>query len=274
MQMLPLERSRPSPFRVWDFFIAFLLANLIAFVAMFVLGFAAVMSVVMAEGAFDPETVLRALESILGSVPENVADFQLAPRAFWVAAYTTWVGMFIGIWAVGRMRRATLPDFGLPIEPRHARGALWGLAGYGGLVVYSLILSGLGVDAPVQGVAQAISDSSEPVTMVLAVLGAGVLAPLTEELLYRGVLQGALRRRLAPAPAILITSAIFAVSHYQAGTPIIALVGVILLPIFAISLLFGWLTERDDGSIGRAFFAHAAFNSLQVMLLFTGAVGV
>jgi membrane protease YdiL (CAAX protease family) len=252
MQRAPLNRPTESPFRAWDFLIVFGIS--LAFSV-----FGAIVLFVVAP----PQ--LPSGEMDVGSLAAYLAE----SGAFWALAYAQWIGTFIGLGVVGAIRRAKATDFGLPIEASDLRGAAWGFGALGVLILFGVLLDTLGVEVPVQEVAGAIAASEGPLLMLAAVLGAGVMAPITEELLYRGVLQGALRRRFPPVTAIALTSAVFAVTHVQGGS-LALVVGVLLVPIFALSLLLGWLVERDGGRIGRAFFAHAAYNSVQVLLLFSG----
>ena len=60
-------------------------------------------------------------------------------------------------------------------------------------------------------------------------------APVLEEVLYRGVIQEAIRRAgLRPGPAVLVTSLLFAIMHMS------AVPGHALLALFVLSLGFGW----------------------------------
>lgn len=77
-----------------------------------------------------------------------------------------------------------------------------------------------------------------------------LLAPLTEEILCRGLLLNALRERFDPKKAIFISALIFALIHgnlYQI---------VFTLPL---GLLLGWLAFRF-GSVWPAVLTHVAFN--------------
>jgi hypothetical protein len=87
--------------------------------------------------------------------------------------------------------------------------------------------------------------------LAAAVLAIG--APLSEELLFRGFLFGALAQsRLGSAGAALISSAAWAALH--AGY---SLVG--LAEVFTIGLLLSWLLWRT-GSLRVTIFCHAVYN--------------
>ncbi len=91
-------------------------------------------------------------------------------------------------------------------------------------------------------------------------LGAVLVQPLLEEWLFRGALQGALRRRPAQrrpfhglTAANLLTSAAFVALHGLHHPPAWA------LATFLPSLALGWLRDRHD-SVWPGVFLHMAFN--------------
>jgi hypothetical protein len=94
--------------------------------------------------------------------------------------------------------------------------------------------------------------------LAAAVLGLG--APLSEELLFRGFLLGALAKsRLGFLGAALVSTAFWTTLH--AGY---SLVG--LAEVFTIGMLLSWLLWRT-GSLRVTIFCHAAYNSLIVLAL-------
>ena len=82
-----------------------------------------------------------------------------------------------------------------------------------------------------------------------------VLAPVFEEIFYRGLLQRALLKRgLSPAVAIGISSLVFGASHLE----LLQLPGLV-----AAGALFGYLAHRFD-RLGPAIAAHVGFNLVAV----------
>ena len=96
---------------------------------------------------------------------------------------------------------------------------------------------------------------------LLAVGVACLLAPLVEEVLYRGFLQTALRRYFRSRwPAIFIASAIFALVHVDRET------GAGLnttLPLFALYVALGYNYERT-GRLWASILIHVLFNAINV----------
>lgn len=105
-----------------------------------------------------------------------------------------------------------------PIRPRLAHlgwGLLVGIGGFLGIqVVLGLLLTLIGEDdPPEQELLTAIGD--DPTATVLVVLIAALLAPIGEELIFRGVLFQALRRRTGMWAAAIISGAVFGAVHVE-----------------------------------------------------------
>ena len=113
-------------------------------------------------------------------------------------------------------------------------------------------------DLDVEGPAREMTESANSAFDVAVLVAMTVIAaPLTEELFFRGLLQGALRDRLNSLWALLIASAAFAVVHFQViQFPALMLVGVVN----------GVLVMRT-GRLGAALWAHASFNAVTVVVL-------
>lgn len=138
-----------------------------------------------------------------------------------------------------------------------AAGLLGGGLAYG---LNALVVLATGADEPVEQVVleQLLGGG---IALVLAVVVAVVLAPLVEELLFRGLLHVAVRRRLGPWPGALVSGTVFTLFHPEVllSQPI-ALVG-----LFALSLVLARSLERT-GSLVVPIVAHAVFNGSSVAL--------
>ena len=100
------------------------------------------------------------------------------------------------------------------------------------------------------------------------VVHAALLAPIAEELIFRGAIQQALRGLgIAPMGAILLSSALFAGVHIGVLTDGAVASGIVML--FALGAVLGWLAERT-GRIAASVAAHAAFNALNLAIFFAG----
>jgi len=100
------------------------------------------------------------------------------------------------------------------------------------------------------------SRRGSPLWVALVWISAVVLAPLAEELFYRGLIQSMLRRYgLKPWPAIAITSLVFAASHAGQVQDMLALL------ILAVAL--GYNYERT-GRLIAPVLLHAIFNAVTI----------
>lgn len=77
-------------------------------------------------------------------------------------------------------------------------------------------------------------------------------APLAEEIVFRGYLQGALQRPLGNGGAIAASAVVFGLAHGASYA----------FPIGVLGLLFGWLAVHRG--LGAAMLAHALHNGLTV----------
>lgn len=89
------------------------------------------------------------------------------------------------------------------------------------------------------------------------------LAPVVEELLFRGFFHGGLRRTLSFVPAALITSALFGLIHFT-GPGSIGIVPQLALFAFALA----WLYEKT-GSLWPPIALHALNNAFAFAILVT-----
>ena len=105
------------------------------------------------------------------------------------------------------------------------------------------------------------STVGKPLSLVLAIVMISLIAPLIEELLFRGFLQSYIRRFFTPYAAIAISSACFALFHFS---PFQGLANIpILGSIFILGCFLGFLYERQ-GSLFSPFCLHAIFNIFSV----------
>jgi len=182
-------------------------------------------------------------------------------------AIIAWLAMVARRKGTGSLRS----DFGLQIRrPATAWFAdlPWFFAGIG-LQLVALIPIGILEDIyghtakqDVVKVADRASGWQIPVLALTIVL----LAPVTEELLFRGALLRSLLRRVSPAVAVLISAVVFGLVH-ALGDPsvgtVIAMPAIILLGVVS-----GYQAART-GNLSRSILLHVGFNALSVVFLFT-----
>ena len=172
----------------------------------------------------------------------------------WVSLRATAAGIPRGI------RRAFGPK---RVEPRDvALGIGYGLAAF--LVVQvglgSLLTAAIestGQEMPV--VQEEVQDAVRGTGLVALVVAfsAVILAPIGEELLFRGVLYQGLAKRVSGWPAIGLSGLAFGVSHREL---------LVIVLTFPLGMLLAW-TLRRHGTLLIPILTHVVFNVIGVLLL-------
>jgi membrane protease YdiL (CAAX protease family) len=161
------------------------------------------------------------------------------------------------------------------------KGVAWGTMGF--LLIYPLLnLVSLGVGAvldyfhkemALHPALQALQSPMSLAVKLAIIASAAVVAPVVEEIFFRGLLQTALLQRgwgVIPAPqysftppsplhrwgAITIASAVFAASHLMPSQ---------FLTLFVLALALGYVYERT-GNLWASITLHAIFNAVNLAL--------
>lgn len=132
-----------------------------------------------------------------------------------------------------------------------------------GMIVF-LIVEVLEVDLPTQDVVEEAADAAGGFENLLVFVGAVILAPIAEELVFRGILLRALLHR-GRRFAIGVSGVVFGLVHLLdpnawVAVPFLAALGVVL----------GYQTVRT-GRIGMAIMTHAGFNLVTALVVLLGA---
>ena len=98
---------------------------------------------------------------------------------------------------------------------------------------------------------------------IFGLLSMAIVAPIVEEMLFRGAIEGFwLRRGLRPAKAICLSAFLFGLTHVNPAQVIFALF---------LGLIFGWLYYRT-GSIIPSMAGHILNNSVAAVLIATSSM--
>jgi hypothetical protein len=161
-----------------------------------------------------------------------------------------------------RGRRSFARDFGLMAFPVDL---IWLVAGVGlqivSILVAYVIVELAGGKGAEQDAVRVLRDAGLGAKVALAICF-GLLAPVIEELIFRGAFQRALQRHLAVPIAVLTQAAFFAFVHLSDPEAYLGLPS-----IFAVGLLAGFLAARTN-RLGPAIALHAGFNLTVVLLTF------
>jgi membrane protease YdiL (CAAX protease family) len=103
-----------------------------------------------------------------------------------------------------------------------------------------------------------------PLLIFAFVITVGIIVPIAEELLFRGMLQSTLKKFMSRYMAISVAAAIFALFHFspEQGFSNIEL----LASLFTFALFLGYIYERE-GSLWAPIALHATFNSISMLFI-------
>lgn len=158
-----------------------------------------------------------------------------------------------------RLIRRPFSDLGF-VRPR-ARyvglGVVMGIVLFAGIsILGNFIARYLGQPAP-QSFAQAITGSQYSWQFVLLLLLGGVIAPLKEEAVFRGMVYPPLLQEYGKGKAMLLTGLFFALLHFDM---------VRFIPLFLGGVLLAWIYEKT-ASIWPSIIAHGTWNVLMAIAL-------
>jgi len=178
------------------------------------------------------------------------------------------LGVTVLLW-LWLLHRRSMRLIGLPenVGRELRAGVLGGVAIYtGGVFVIGTIVSALlrgASNRAIRAPHQLPTHLTAP-ELVIAAIAVIVVAPVAEELFFRGMLFRSLRARHTFAFAGPVSALCFGAAHYQGG----AWQNALLLPIVMVSVGLGlaWLYERR-GNIVANMAAHATFNVIGFLFI-------
>lgn len=108
--------------------------------------------------------------------------------------------------------------------------------------------------------------AANPATLPIVALGAVVLVPIAEELLYRGMLFQGLRTQIGRWPAIGLSGLVFGLLHVQGS-----LAGTLLLlaAFYPFGMWLAWLFDRR-GTLVTPLVCHMAYNAVNLAVYLSG----
>jgi membrane protease YdiL (CAAX protease family) len=242
----PVESERvedaPLELRVWK------LSDLAIGLAILGLGFVAVIAA-------------QVLLVGLGTVPE--ADTIDAPRALLTLAFEALLGLVTLLLAA--RRGISLRALGLRMPQR------WGLwpaavvGAYAALIAYQLallLIARFGVDTSdlMEGNTLPVSGEVSMVTWIVLGIAVVIVAPVAEELFFRGLIFRALGGLLPMPIAYMISGAVFALFHLNLS---------VIVPFALIGVIFAW-AFWNSGSLWTTIGAHATVNGLSFAITVSG----
>lgn len=129
-------------------------------------------------------------------------------------------------------------------------------------LIASKYLGSQGSSNPIISIVMQAAKTNDVAATLIFYSTLGILAPICEEILFRGFLYTALRRYWGILPSMLLSGALFAGIHLDAGG---------FLPLMTLGMLFAFTLERTR-SILPCMIAHGLWNSgtfTMVLLVFS-----
>jgi membrane protease YdiL (CAAX protease family) len=200
--------------------------------------------------------------AILAGPASDITDSAVAGLSVAIAVETVLVGTAV-LFTVARYR---LPwqtlGFRLP-----KRGSWWlpipvVAAALGIITIYRIITIAIGYDEPQSNLPVGAFDSTA--SIILLALLSLALAPVIEEVFFRGFVFAGLLKRWGFVWAALASSLLFAIAHFDPEGSF-----TLLIPIGGIGLLFAW-TYLYSGSLFAIVAAHLMFNSISFIASLVG----
>lgn len=133
---------------------------------------------------------------------------------------------------------------------------LIGGIGYG----WKFILDQFGIPSGEQDMVDLFRTADDPLLLLFMIILAVVVAPVTEELIFRAGLFRYLRTRLPRPVALVVPALVFAVLHGNLAA---------FAPLFALGVFFALAYERT-GRIAVPMTAHALFNLNTILMIMAG----
>jgi membrane protease YdiL (CAAX protease family) len=193
--------------------------------------------------------------------PGDVDDLALvAVPVLWslVASGTLLMGL---IW-VNLRKDDRVDRIGLSTAAGHVTAPLLGVgilliaATYGANYLYqTYVFPGVELQGDIDKLLKSIP--ATPLNLIAKVAAIVVIAPVIEEVLFRGYLQNALMRHMPPLAAIAVAALAFGVIHFQPYA---------LLPLALLGAAFGYIYHRT-GSLYANILLHAANNAIALGVL-------
>jgi membrane protease YdiL (CAAX protease family) len=191
------------------------------------------------ESGLDPD----GLDLAIGLIAQNGV----------ILAALVWVSRKKGL---GTLRQ----DFGLVVRvsdwPWLAAGVLIQVVSVGAIELLQQVAGEL----PEQQAADTVKHSQGP-ELVLVVLGVALLAPVVEELLFRGLLLRSLLRKTTPVISVVVSAVVFAGVHLLDPNT-----ATLLAPLLLLAVISAIRAVRT-GDLSQSILLHIGFNLLSAVVL-------
>jgi len=180
---------------------------------------------------------------------------------------------FFGLWVIGQLGMDgprqrigdVLKHLNIGLEAyggRISKVLKWGFGGYAIAIPFVVMAAMLQSLIPLESnlvsnpILPLLADPPDAFTQLILVVAVIVAAPFFEECLFRGFLFRQLRKRMGVGVAVVISSALFAAVHFDAGT---------FLHLFALGCVLAIVAERSGGILA-SMLVHGFWNGATVLM--------
>lgn len=190
----------------------------------------------------------------------GIPDIMLSYFYFgFIVQFTATVGLVLimTVW----INKARLRDLGLnnvSINKYLKYGVLGGVLLLGLILLLSLPISVLQPDLEPQLYEEMLRSVVNTKDFIFLFLIGAVLAPLSEELFYRGMIYPVFRHQFGPVPAMIISGIIFGLAHYDLWR---------FIPLAIGGAILCYLYEKTD-SILVTTIAHGVWNGIMSLVVY------
>ncbi len=175
----------------------------------------------------------------------------------------------VAVLAVGRLRRRDFRRLGFLVE---ARDGLMILLGMGLQLLFAFLFLPLamlvGLESEPQSLTTEITATRGAFDQVALLVLVGLIGPILEELMFRGILIDALVARFRVKGVMFGSASVFAAFHLMGISMVQPLEsGLVLIPqLFLFGVVLAYLRIMRE-RLGPAIFAHAGFNLLSLLVI-------
>lgn len=242
--------------RIWVMLYSFLLFMLVRSVAMY-----AVELVCVKLWDMNLPAALDAFLFVRDKAAMGDADFAFTGNQGVLKSALGFVGGAVAVWSNAKLLiQKTAEENKLRYLRREGRSSYLLLAGaaVGAVLGLNLLLELLGI-VDKSGAYQAVREDQYSASFLLGLITFGVISPVAEELLFRGIIHNYLRRFINPKMALFVSSALFGVYHMNSVQGVYG---------FIMGCLIAYAYEYF-GDFKMALAVHAVSNLLVYCLTYT-----
>ena len=216
-----------------------------------VLAMIALLVYVVASGAVSVEIIASGnpediVSAIMAAIPESGMAWATSAGLFMAASAMLWHLMYWGYFSFGKQ----------PFRQVSGKVMLLSIMlVFAAMFAFNVLAQELGLPDELSEVIKQVSNN------VLGCITIAVLAPILEEVLFRGAIQGYLMRKYNPTVGIVVAALVFGLIHMNP---------IQIFYAFCLGLVFGWMYYRTC-SLMPVIIGHVLNNSLAVVTMIMGA---